>query len=108
MSERVSPLSYLRGPDAFWRVWRSRWRLRRAYVRYLKAVQPLPFRGYRIGRLIVTTCRNAAGAPIVDDAFSHDSEGREYVGKAILLTPWRKNAYGEHERQRALVVGWRR
>jgi hypothetical protein len=96
------------GPDAAWRVWRSRWRLRRAYVRYIKAVRPLPYRGYRFGRLLLTTCRQPTGAPFVDDSFSHDLEGNEYVGKSVLLAPWRRNEYGEHARQRAFTVGWRR
>jgi hypothetical protein len=66
-----------------------------------------PFRGWRIGRLIVTTCRQASGAPVVDDAFINDREGNRYEGWAILLTPWRKNRYGEHASQRALTIGWR-
>ena len=72
------------------------------------AAKRLPYKGRRLGRLIVTTCHNGAGAPIVDDSFIHDQEGNEYVGKSILLTPWRKNEYGERRRQRALTIGWRR
>lgn len=68
----------------------------------------LPYKGRRLGRLIVTTYHNGTGAPIVDDAFVRDQEGNEYVGKSILLTPWRKNEYGEHRRQLALTIGWRR
>ena len=65
------------------------------------------FKGYRVWRLIVTTCRQPTGAPLVDDAYVNDAEGHRYTGKSILLTPWRKNEYGEHARQRALTVGWR-
>lgn len=67
----------------------------------------LPYRAQRFGRLIVTTCRQGEGAPWIDDAWTHDREGNRYASKAILLTPWRKNRYGEHRRQRALVIGWR-
>lgn len=70
--------------------------------------QRLPFRGFRVGRLIVTTCRQASGAPLVDDAFIHDREGNDYVGKAVPLRPWLRNVYGERVGQRALTVGWRR
>lgn len=66
-----------------------------------------PYRGRRLGRLILTSCRQAAGAPVFDKAWTHDREGNRYTSLAILLTPWRKNRYGEHERQRALVVGWK-
>lgn len=69
--------------------------------------QRLPFRGICFGRLIITSCRNTEGAPVVDDSFTNDQEGNRYRSKTILLTPWRKNRYGEHVRQRALVIGWR-
>lgn len=69
---------------------------------------PLRYKGRRLGRLIVTTCHNGTGAPLVDDSFIRDQEGNEYVGWSVLLTPWRKNEYGEHLRQRALTIGWRR
>ena len=65
-----------------------------------------PYRGQRLWRLIVTTCIQGVGAPVVDDAFTHDREGHSYHGKAIHLTPWRKTRHGERARGRALVVGW--
>ena len=67
----------------------------------------LPFKGHRIGPLIVTTCRQPTGAPLIDDGWTIDQEGNRYASRSVLLTPWRKNRYGEHERQRALTIGWR-
>lgn len=67
----------------------------------------LPFKGHRFWKLILTTCRQPTGAPVVDDAWINDQEGHRYKGKSILLMPWRKNAYGEHAAQRAFTVGWR-
>lgn len=66
------------------------------------------FRGWHIWRIIITTCRTSTGSPFVDDAFTRDREGNEYISKAFLLMPWRKNKYGEHLSQRAFVIGWQR
>jgi hypothetical protein len=72
------------------------------------ATERLPWKGHRVGRLILTTCRQGSGSPIIDDAFTHDADGNRYVSKAILLTPWRrKNRHGERPPMRALVIGWR-
>lgn len=64
------------------------------------------YRAIKLWRLIFTTCHQASGAPFADDAYTHDREGNRYTGKAFLLTPWRRNEYGEHAKQRALVIGW--
>jgi hypothetical protein len=66
-----------------------------------------PFVGYRLGRLVVTTCSQPAGAPFIDDAWTNDVDGRHYTSKAILLTPWRRTRHGERPPMRAVVVGWR-
>ena len=60
-----------------------------------------------LGKLVVTTCNQASGAPLVDKAFAQDVYSRKYKGWAILLTPWKRNRYGESLLQKALVVGWR-
>jgi hypothetical protein len=67
----------------------------------------LPYKGHRFGRLIVTSCRQPAGAPFIDQGFTRDADGREYASRSILLAPWKKNEYGEHAHQRALTIGWR-
>jgi len=68
----------------------------------------LPFKAWRIGRLLLTHCNQAHGAPMMDDSTSRDADGHRYKGKAILLKPWRKNGYGEHLPQPAVVIAWRR
>jgi len=45
---------------------------------------------------------------MMDDSTSRDADGHRYKGKAILLKPWRKNGYGEHLPQPAVVIAWRR
>lgn len=66
-------------------------------------------RAYTIGRLLITTCRQAAGAPWIDPAMGkcnggrHD--GRGWHGRAILLTPWRRNEHGDRPPQTALCIG---
>lgn len=67
-----------------------------------------PFRGYTIGRLLLTTCNQGGGAPVIDRATSTTEDGRCFEGRAILLTPWRRNRHGEAEPQRALFIGTRR
>ena len=69
--------------------------------------QQFRFKAWRIGRLLLTHCNQALGAPIVDYAFSRDIDGNNYRGRAILLKPWRKNKYGEHLPQPALIIAWR-
>lgn len=67
-----------------------------------------PFRAWVIGRLCVTSCNQAQGAPWVDRCWSRTPSGECFAGIAILLTPWRRNRFGETLMQRALVIGWRR
>lgn len=64
------------------------------------------FKGHVFGRLIVTWCRNGEGAPLLDDCYVTDAEGRRYTGKALSLVR-KRNRYGERLRGPALVVGWR-
>jgi hypothetical protein len=68
----------------------------------------LPYKGRRLGRLIVTSVRQPTSRRFIDGAWTHDADGNMYVSKTFLLTPWRKNTHGEYVRQKALVVGWRR
>lgn len=64
-------------------------------------------KGYKIWRLIFTSCIQGIGAPLIDKAFIRDKEGNGYKAIAILLLPWKKNQYGESLIQKALVIGWR-
>lgn len=64
-------------------------------------------RGLILGRLLVTTCAQAQGAPIVDRATVHDAQGRRYGGRAIMLAPWRRNEYGDRRPGLAAVLAWR-
>lgn len=68
----------------------------------------LPFRGLRLGKLIVSHCIQGTGAQPIDSALITDADGYLYRGIAILARPWRRNRYGERLRGRALVLGWRR
>lgn len=54
--------------------------------------------GLRLGRLIVTTCRQPGGQPIIDGGMTYDAAGRRYGSWTIRLrsTPGR-----------ALTIGWR-
>lgn len=53
----------------------------------------------------------AAGAPLIDSTMTvirkHDSQTElfRFKGKGLLLTPWRRNQYGESLPQKMLVVG---
>jgi hypothetical protein len=66
-----------------------------------------PYRGWRIWRLVVTTCKQGTCRRIVDQAWTYDHDGNRYESVAIILRPWRRNQWGEYPPQRALVVGWR-
>jgi hypothetical protein len=63
-------------------------------------------RSIRVGRLIVTTAMQGGGAPLFDRCRVEDRDGWAYYGWLMLLTPWRRNRYGESKPQRGLVVGW--
>lgn len=65
-------------------------------------------KGYKVGRVLLTVCTQAQNAPFIDSAFAEDAEGLKYRAWAILLTPWRRNRFGESEVQTALVIGLRR
>ena len=65
-------------------------------------------KGYKLGRVLVTTTIQAQGAPFIDCACAKDGDGLNYRAIAILLTPWRRNRFGESEIQTALVIGLRR
>jgi hypothetical protein len=64
-------------------------------------------KAFIIGRVSVSTCMQAHGAPLVDRAYQTDQTGNRYEGFAILLQPWKRNQYRESLPQRALVIGWR-
>lgn len=66
-----------------------------------------PNAGRRLGRLIITTCRQGTTPNLVDQAGTVDAEGNSYRSVAIVR-PWRRNRHGEYSAQRALVIGWRR
>lgn len=53
--------------------------------------------------------RQCAGAPLVDQTTTvvrnaeNNAELARYKGKGILLTPWKRNQYGDREAQKMLV-----
>ena len=61
-----------------------------------------------IGRLLLTTCNQGAGAPIIDRCRSRTDDGAVFDGRAIHLAPWRRDRYGTRRQGLALVMGWRR
>lgn len=61
-----------------------------------------PYLGQRLGKLIITTCKQSESAPFIDDSWTHDREGNRYVSKAIVW-PFGKSK----SRRRAFVIGWR-
>lgn len=65
-------------------------------------------KAFIFGPFLITTFMQALGAPIIDSAISVDNLGRTYKGYAILLTPWKRNQYGDRDIQLALMIGWKR
>lgn len=70
-------------------------------------------KSFTLGRLVITTTNQPAGAPLIDEArtvetSTGDRPRRVWVSFAILLRPWRRNRYGESLGGRALVIGWER
>lgn len=63
-----------------------------------------------IGKLLITTCNQSSGAPIIDRGFSDEKVApfRKWKCKVIHLTPWRKDKYGDRLPGKALVIGWQR
>lgn len=59
-----------------------------------------------LGRLLITTAMQGAAAPFADQCRSEAKDGRVFWGWLILLTPWRRDRYGESLPQRGLVIGW--
>ena len=72
------------------------------------AARRYPYKARRLGRLVVTTCKQGSGAPWCDKAWTLDREGNVYSSLAFLLRPWRRGAHGTRLPGRALVVGWRK
>lgn len=68
----------------------------------------MDFKGYKMGKLLITTTIQATHAPLVDTCSSRDQAGNQYKGLAILLKPWARNEFGESLSQRALVLAWQR
>lgn len=58
-----------------------------------------------LGRLVLTVTNQASGAPIIDECAGRTRENRAWRGRAIHLSPWRKNRYGDRERGKALCIG---
>ncbi len=104
-------IGWSNSPDAFIRTvelhpaWHDRRVIDRNPPEPVKPVRSRTRKGHVFGRLILTTCNQAANAPLADSCTSHDAEGNRYRGWAILLTPWRR-AYGQSKSQTALVIGW--
>lgn len=64
-------------------------------------------RAFTLGRLIVTTCNQPAGAPFMDRGFTYTPDRRCWHCRVFLLAPWRRDRYGAHVAGRAFVIGWR-
>lgn len=60
-----------------------------------------------IGKLVITLCNQAGAAPLLDYCRVQMSEGDPAWGRCLLLTPWKRNRFGESLAQTALVVAWR-
>lgn len=58
-----------------------------------------------LGRLVLTLVLQASGAPIIDRCGGTTREGVRWTGRAIHLSPWRKNQYGDRLAGTALRVG---
>ena len=61
-------------------------------------------KAFSLGRVFVTACNQACGAPLIDRATTHELEGRMRTGKGLCIrAPFARNRGG-----RALVIGlWR-
>jgi len=46
------------------------------------------YRGFVLGRFLLTTAHQGEGAPILDGGRSRDGEGREYGSLILLLRRW--------------------
>jgi len=57
-----------------------------------------------LGRVVVTTCMQGSGAPVIDRATVHAKTGQHFRGWAVLLKPWRRRTDAT-VRSRALVIG---
>lgn len=55
----------------------------------------------RLGRLIVTSCLQGQGAPLIDKANTIDVEGNRYKSWCIRLP------FCKHRPVKSLVIGWR-
>lgn len=58
------------------------------------------------GKLCITFCNQGAAAPLLDYCNVNTEDGRMFFGRALLLTPWRRDQYRESLPQRALVIAW--
>lgn len=58
-----------------------------------------------LGNLVLTLTNQPLGAPIVDKCGGRTREGVSWHGRAIHLSPWRHNGYGDREEGKALCIG---
>jgi hypothetical protein len=58
-----------------------------------------------LGNLVLTSVNQACGAPIIDKCGGRTLEGTSWHGRAIHLSPWRKNRYGDREEGKAFCIG---
>lgn len=61
-------------------------------------------RGWTFGNLLVTTCIQGAGAPLIDPCFSHSEHGA-FKGLCFYGRPWLPR--DRRPLARSLVIGWR-
>lgn len=58
-----------------------------------------------LGNILLTLTNQAPGAPILDKCGGQTREGAAWQGRALHLSPWRKNREGDRERGKALCIG---
>lgn len=58
-----------------------------------------------LANVIFTLVNQSYGAPIVDLCGGRTREGDSWHGRAIHLSPWRKNSYGDRAEGKALCIG---
>ncbi len=58
-----------------------------------------------LGNVIFTLVNQSLGAPIIDLCGGRTREGDTWRGRAIHLSPWRRNSYGDRVEGKAFCLG---
>jgi len=62
-------------------------------------------KAFIFGRIILTTVRNASGAPFIDECGGTTMENKPWKGYAIQLNPFKFNEYGKRKVGLCLCIG---